>query len=126
MTVRDTTPPIISLALATPFLLWPPDHRMVSVRINYLTSDQCHAHSCRLTVRSNEPVNGTGDGNTAVDWQIVDDHQVLLRAERSAQGHGRLVHGRDQLSGCCRKCFKPQRVCCCSEVTFRSDPSSIQ
>jgi hypothetical protein len=40
-------------------------------------------------VNSNEPENGTGDGDMSPDWQIVDDHNILLRAERSAKGTGR-------------------------------------
>ena len=39
---------------------------------------------------SNEPVNGTGDGDTSPDWVVVDSHHVQLRAERAAQGNGRV------------------------------------
>jgi hypothetical protein len=39
---------------------------------------------------SNEPENGLGDGDTVPDWQIVDEHSVLLRAERSGRGAGRV------------------------------------
>jgi hypothetical protein len=42
-----------------------------------------------LTVSSDGPVNGTGDGNTSPDWQVIDAHHVLLRAERSGNGSGR-------------------------------------
>ncbi|HEV8253740.1 MAG TPA: hypothetical protein VGQ78_03225, partial [Vicinamibacteria bacterium] len=45
---------------------------------------------CSLTVTSNEPVNGTGDGDTAPDWDIVDAHHVRLRAERAGDGTGRI------------------------------------
>ena len=41
-------------------------------------------------VASSEPVNGLDDGDTAPDWQIVDEHHVLLRAERSGTGTGRI------------------------------------
>ena len=43
-----------------------------------------------LSVISNEPLNGTGDGNTAVDWVVVDAHHVQLRAERDGDGTGRI------------------------------------
>ena len=39
---------------------------------------------------SNEAVNGSGDGNTSTDWQVVDAHHVQLRAERSGNGDGRI------------------------------------
>ena len=35
-------------------------------------------------------INGTGDGNTAPDWQVVDAHHVRLRAERAENGPGRI------------------------------------
>jgi hypothetical protein len=41
-------------------------------------------------VSSNEPVNGTGDGNTSPDWLPVDNHTVQLRAEREGTGSGRI------------------------------------
>jgi hypothetical protein len=43
-----------------------------------------------VSVTSNEPDNGTGDGNTVNDVVIVDDDSFLLRAERSANGTGRV------------------------------------
>jgi len=43
-----------------------------------------------LSVSSNEAVNGSGDGNTATDWLVVDAHHVQLRAERSGNGAGRI------------------------------------
>ena len=43
---------------------------------------------------SNEAVNGLGDGNTASDWQVVDNangtFDVWVRAERSGNGTGRV------------------------------------
>jgi hypothetical protein len=45
---------------------------------------------CALSVSSNEPVNGTGDGDTGPDWVVVNAHQVQLRAERAGGGSGRI------------------------------------
>ncbi|MEJ2261586.1 MAG: hypothetical protein P8X83_08050, partial [Nitrosopumilaceae archaeon] len=39
-----------------------------------------------------EPVNGLGDGDKAPDWEIVDEHHVFLRAERSGTGNGRAYY----------------------------------
>jgi hypothetical protein len=81
--------PVISGAVATPELLWPPNHKMVDVAIDYTVTDPC-PHTCVLTVSSNEPVNGTGDGNTDPDWEVIDAHHVRLRAERAGNGNGRI------------------------------------
>lgn len=43
-----------------------------------------------MTVTSNEPVDGLGDGDTAPGWEITGDLAAQLRAERSGAGSGRL------------------------------------
>jgi hypothetical protein len=55
---------------------------MVDVTVNYTATDNCPL-TCVLTVASSEPIDGQGDGDTSPDWQVVNDHHVLLRAERS-------------------------------------------
>jgi 6-phosphogluconolactonase (cycloisomerase 2 family) len=79
---------VISDASATPDALWPPNHKFVEVTIDYAVTSSC-PNTCVLTVSSNEPINGTGDGNTSPDWQVVDAHRLLLRAERAGDGNGR-------------------------------------
>ncbi|HEX3230784.1 MAG TPA: beta-propeller fold lactonase family protein [Pyrinomonadaceae bacterium] len=81
--------PIINRALATPESLWPPNHKMVDVTVNYTVTDPC-PNTCVLTVSSNEPINGTGDGDTAPDWEVIDAHHVRLRAERAGNSNGRI------------------------------------
>jgi 6-phosphogluconolactonase (cycloisomerase 2 family) len=80
--------PVIADNSATPELLWPPNHDFVDVTINYSLTDPCPS-TCVLTVSSDEPVNGGGDGNTSEDWQVIDAHHVRLRAERAGNGSGR-------------------------------------
>ncbi|MES1224301.1 MAG: hypothetical protein ABUT20_52890, partial [Bacteroidota bacterium] len=82
--------PVISDVNADPATLAPPNHKMRDVTVNYTSTDNCGVESCTLTVTSNEPVNGTGDGDTDPDWEIVDNHHVKLRAERAANGSGRI------------------------------------
>jgi hypothetical protein len=86
--VKDVAPPTVSAATVDKPSLWPPNHRMVDVTVNYTASDNCPVN-CTLSVTSNEPINGLGDGDTAPDWEIVDAHHVRLRSERSGKGNGR-------------------------------------
>jgi hypothetical protein len=91
ITVVDTTPPVINSASASPNVLWPPNHQMVSVAISADVTDTCGSATWKIIgVGSNEEVNGRGDGNTAPDWQILGDHTVSLRAERAGNGAGRV------------------------------------
>jgi hypothetical protein len=93
LTVIDKTPPVISAESVSPAVLWSPNHKMVDVTVSYQASDNCLLSSPvtnTLSVTSNEPANGSGDGNTASDWEIVDTHHVRLRVEIAGNGHGRL------------------------------------
>jgi hypothetical protein len=88
---NDTQPPSVSAPNASPNSLWPPNHTMRSVTVGYNAEDNCGSVNCVIGgVTSNEPVNGTGDGDTAPDWVIVDSHHVQLRAERAGAGAGRV------------------------------------
>ena len=80
----DSTPPVISGVSANPSTLSPPNHQMQDVTINYTATDDCGSATCVISnITSNQPINGTGDGDTAPDWEFVDEHHVRLRAERS-------------------------------------------
>jgi probable HAF family extracellular repeat protein len=84
------SPPVIANASATPSVLWPPNHQMIRVRVDYTVTTSCDATATTaLSVVSNEPDNGRGDGNSSGDAVVVDDHTVLLRAERAGPGDGR-------------------------------------
>ena len=90
VTVQDTTPPEIRQITATPNSLWPPNHKMVKVKLGVEAVDVCGSVTSRIiSVTSNEPENGVGDGNTRRDWQVTGALSLNLRAERSGKGSGR-------------------------------------
>lgn len=91
VTVRDTTAPVITSLNASPAVLWPPNHQMVSVKVSGQADEAVSAVTGRiLSVTSNEPDNGLGDGDTAGDIVITGSDTVNLRAERAAKGNGRI------------------------------------
>jgi hypothetical protein len=94
VTVVDTTPPVISSLTATPNVLWAPNHKMVPVSLAVSLTDVCDANaaaSCHIiSVASNQPINGTGDGDTAPDWVITGPLTLELRAERAGNRTNRV------------------------------------
>ena len=87
----DVLPPTVASVSASPNVLWPPNHKMVPVSLTVTASDNCSVVTSRIvSVTSNEPVNGLGDGNTAPDWVIIGPLPLLLRSERSGTGTGRV------------------------------------
>jgi hypothetical protein len=91
VTVQDTIPPEIRQITATPNSLWPPNHKMVAVKIGVVAVDLCGTVTSKIvSVGSNELVNGLGDGDTSPDWQITGALTLNLRAERSGKGNGRV------------------------------------
>ncbi|MDH5377917.1 MAG: PKD domain-containing protein [Gammaproteobacteria bacterium] len=90
--VEDITPPSIDTISASPDVIWPPNHKMVPVTISIAASDNCDTNliSQIISIVSNEPENGLGDGDTAPDWEITGDLTASLRAERSGNESGRV------------------------------------
>jgi len=95
VTVMDSTPPSMSVSLS-PDILWPPNHKMMSIAASIQVSDTCD-DSPMVELESiicNEPDNGLGDGNTSDDIKGAsygtDDRAFSLRAERAGLGDGRI------------------------------------
>lgn len=87
----DKTPPVIHSVTAAPNVLPVPNHRMTPVAISANVTDNCPGVTWAVSaVASDEPVNGTGDGDTAPDWTIGAPHTLSLRAERAGTGDGRV------------------------------------
>jgi hypothetical protein len=86
VTVLDTTPPHIVSATANPDTLSPPNHKMVDVTVTVVANDLVDPASIVriVSVSSNQPLNGTGDGDAAPDWLVTGALTLQLRAERAA------------------------------------------
>ena len=82
--VGDTRAPALKSLRVSPRELWPPNHQMVRVTVDARADDKCDPIDIEIvSVRSNQPIDGLGDGDTAPDWQILGPMAVNLRAERS-------------------------------------------
>jgi len=96
ISVTDTSMPILAPA-PDQNILWPPNHKMVTVVIQANARDNSGgAVLLSALVFSNEPQNGLGDGDVSPDWTepVIDQVNgvitLQLRAERSGSGNGRI------------------------------------
>ncbi len=91
VSVVDTIAPMISSISATPSLLVPANHKLIDVTVTVEAADgidpmpQCSV----VDVTANEPILGSGSGNTEFDWRITGSLTLELRAERSGEGSDR-------------------------------------
>ncbi len=124
--IVNNAPDCSAAAASTPEL-WPPNHKMANVSVLGLTDPDSDPLSIMVTsVWQDEPTNGLGDGDTAIDALINSDGTVDLRAERAGTkkvpGDGRVYHvsftaddGMGQCSGEVLVCVphdqRPGHVC---------------
>jgi hypothetical protein len=82
-------PPVCAAAVASEPVLWPPNHKLRPVTVTGVTDPEGDPLTMTVTrVTQNEPVTERGDGKCP-DATISGSH-VMLRAERSPAGNGRL------------------------------------
>lgn len=81
-------PPVCSAAVAGPSNLWPPNHQMVQVSILGVSDPEGGTLAIAATsIRQDEPLNGTGDGDTSPDATLSPP---AVRSERRQNGNGRV------------------------------------
>jgi Putative Ig domain/K319L-like, PKD domain len=106
------TPPNASHARADVSVLWPPDHKMALVHIIGVDNPNNDPITIN-TVTQDERPNGLGDGDTPID-AIINGDTVLLRAERSGNGNGRVyrvcftIHDPEQNADGCVNVMVPK------------------
>ncbi len=83
ITAVNPAPAISGISVDKPEL-WPPNGKMIPVHVNYGVSDNCAGTVCSLDVISSEAA-----AKGASLFQIVDEHNVMLRADRNGNGPGR-------------------------------------
>ena len=113
--VQDTIPPVITNATLSPATLWPPNHKMVPIRISVVAQDSCCVAGWKIvSVTSNETVvsskgknKSKGNGNISPDWIITGDHGLSLRAERAGTGTGRVYTITVQAQDCAGNLSEP-------------------
>lgn len=84
LTAQDHMAPDITNISVNPPVLEVPNHKMRQVKVSYTATDHCGPVSTSLSVSSNEP---SGD---EADWEVINDHDIKLRAERLGTGTGRI------------------------------------
>jgi len=84
VTVTSSATLTIKSLTAKPSILWPPNDKLVPVRVIARTTGSCSAVTCKIvSVTSNEPI-------TSEDAVITGNLTVKLRASRLASGTGRV------------------------------------
>lgn len=87
-------PPSCELAYPSSSSIWPPNHKLVPVTLEGISSTQNLSTDILVyAVTQDEPLNAGGDGNTNPDAALMLQgtiDSVLLRAERDGEGNGRV------------------------------------
>ena len=98
----DEIAPTLDIS-ASPELLWPANHKYVDVKVAVEAKDNIDPDPdvTLVSITSNEPDNGLGDGDTPNDIVILNDFNFKLRAESSGIGDGRIYTITYKVSDAC-------------------------
>ena len=90
ITVLDLEAPSIQKVVASPALLWPPNHKMIPVELAVSATDNCDIQSMKIikVIDSDAPDN-PDESNGSPDWVQTGDLTLLLRAERKSANRPR-------------------------------------
>jgi hypothetical protein len=84
-------PPNVSGAVADPSQVWPPNNKMIEMRIANVTDPDGDSVTIRITgITQDEPVNNNDNGNGKIDGAGVGTSMAQIRAERGGNGNGRV------------------------------------
>lgn len=90
ITVLDTEPPAINASLATG-VLWPPDHDLLNVGFTFAATDNSPGTiTTSIDAVSNEDDVTRAGGDQSPDAKAIAPGTLRLRAERNANGNGRV------------------------------------
>jgi hypothetical protein len=91
--IPPNVPPDCSGAAPSIDELWPPNHKMKTIRVEGVFDPDGDPVTITVTaLAQDEPLNGRGDGNTCPDAGGIGGDRVMLRSERSGQRDGRIYH----------------------------------
>ena len=80
-----------SKAVADPPILWPPNHKLVSVSVTGIVAPPGDSVTIKVaSITQDEPTSMVGSGDTCPDGVGVGTSQPKVRAERSGTGNGRI------------------------------------
>jgi hypothetical protein len=84
VTVTDNESPVLSEINLSSEKLWPANNRMKKVIVYYSASDNAQHVTSVLSVSSNDTISAT------IDWEIINNHVIRLKASRLANGGPRI------------------------------------
>jgi hypothetical protein len=89
----ENQPPDCSKAEPSIKKLWPPNHQWAKIKVLGVTDPDDDPITIVIdSIFQDEPVNGSGDGNTSPDGKGIGSSAASVRAERQGSGNGRVYH----------------------------------